>query len=619
MVRTSGVTDREHDVLGLLAGHLTNAEIAERLFVSVRTVESHVSSLIRKLEVTDRRGLARRAAELGLLGPRRRVDGRRRAVGSWAARRRRPRSLGLLAGHRMVTVSGPGGVGKTRLTSHTVERVAGDRPDGGWFVDLSQVSDPRAVVPAVAAAVGVVEHPGHSVEDALAAVLSQADGVLLLDNCEHLVETVERLVRRLLEACPRLTVVATSRARLGAAYEWVYELPGLRPEDAALLFSQRAEAAGGVVPQDSRVAALCARLEGMALAIELAAARYPALGLDGLAAALDDPLRLLGSGEGRDSGPCAPPSRGAWTCSTRTSERCSRPARCSPRGSRSPPPAAWPGPTTPRPTSRACSPRWPTSTCCGRSSAPRPPTASRRSCASTPPSCSATGRGVADGTRHWAQHELMSLAPVAHDDAWCEAFDRLAVEVRGALGRGARDDVGERFAEELLQRGRLEEAQHLFEELAAGDDDRSRPAAAACGRAAAARLVGDETMRLLDEARRGRRGPGSRGGRRGGTGLVGDLRRPGSRDHGQPSRGGRDRGAAGRGPAPGAGRSAAEATVLVAAAAWLPEGDPEAERRACSRPTVRPPRGSRSPRRPPSTASAPAASCAGSTPTRSRR
>ncbi len=68
MVRTSGVTDREHDVLGLLAGHLTNAEIAERLFVSVRTVESHVSSLIRKLEVTDRRGLARRAAELGLLG-----------------------------------------------------------------------------------------------------------------------------------------------------------------------------------------------------------------------------------------------------------------------------------------------------------------------------------------------------------------------------------------------------------------------------------------------------------------------------------------------------------------------------------------------------------------------
>ena len=172
MVRTSGVTDREHDVLGLLAGHLTNAEIAERLFVSVRTVESHVSSLIRKLEVTDRRGLARRAAELGLLGPRRRSRWPTPGGGFLGREAEMATLLDLLAGHRMVTVSGPGGVGKTRLTSHTVERVAGDRPDGGWFVDLSQVSDPRAVVPAVAAAVGVVEHPGHSVEDALAAVLS---------------------------------------------------------------------------------------------------------------------------------------------------------------------------------------------------------------------------------------------------------------------------------------------------------------------------------------------------------------------------------------------------------------------------------------------------------------
>jgi predicted ATPase/DNA-binding CsgD family transcriptional regulator len=297
MGRTSGVTDREHDVLNLVAGHLTNAEIAERLFVSTRTVESHVSSLIRKLEVTDRRGLVRRADELGLLGPRRR--GRwPTSFGGFLGRAGEVATLtDLLARHRMVTVSGPGGVGKTRLTTHTVSLVAGNRRDGAWFVDLSQVSDPQAVTSAIAASVGVAEHPGHSVEDALSTVLGPADGVLVLDNCEHLVASVEPRVRRLLDDCPDVTVVATSRVRLGAGYEWVYELPGLRRDDAVQLFRARAEAAGGVVPEEPRVAALCVRLEGMALAIELAAARYPTLGLDGLSAGLDDPLRLLGTDE----------------------------------------------------------------------------------------------------------------------------------------------------------------------------------------------------------------------------------------------------------------------------------------------------------------------------------
>ena len=195
----------------------------------------------------------------------------------------------------MVTVTGPGGVGKTRLATRAAEQVAEDRPDGGWFVDLSQVSDPRAVVPPWRRRSAWSSIPGSSVEDAFAAVLGRADGVLVLDNCEHLLAAVEHCVGRLAGACPRLTVVATSRARLGAAYEWVYELPGLDPTTPCSSSAQRAEAAGGVVPEDPRVAALCARLDGMALAIELAATRYPLLGLDGLVAALDDPLRLLGS------------------------------------------------------------------------------------------------------------------------------------------------------------------------------------------------------------------------------------------------------------------------------------------------------------------------------------
>ncbi len=159
------MTDREYDVLVLVAGHLPNAEIADRLVVSVRTVESHLSSLIRKLGVADRRSLARRADQLGLL----RGRGRWPVAGSgFVGREVESAALATaLAERRMVTVTGPGGVGKTRLTAHTAERVARERPDGGWFADLSQVADARAVVPAVASAVGVVEQPGGSIEEAL--------------------------------------------------------------------------------------------------------------------------------------------------------------------------------------------------------------------------------------------------------------------------------------------------------------------------------------------------------------------------------------------------------------------------------------------------------------------
>src|SRR5688572_24530848 len=181
------VTDRERDVLVLVAGHLTNLEIAERLTLSVRTVESHVSSVIRKLGVSDRRALARRAQELGLLSPRR-LHHWPSAASGFVGRGFETADLqDRLAEHRWVTVTGPGGVGKTRLTTHAVEQAARDRPDGAWFVDLSQVASPDAVIPAVAAVVGVVEPPGRSLDDTLVEVLGRCDGVLVVDNCEHLV------------------------------------------------------------------------------------------------------------------------------------------------------------------------------------------------------------------------------------------------------------------------------------------------------------------------------------------------------------------------------------------------------------------------------------------------
>ncbi|HWJ83290.1 MAG TPA: LuxR C-terminal-related transcriptional regulator [Nocardioides sp.] len=500
----TAVTDRERDVLALVAGHLTNAEIAGRLTLSVRTVESHVSSLIRKLEVRDRRGLARRAEELGLLQPRRPRPWPSPAD-PFVGRHAEVAALDLhMRDHRVVTVSGPGGVGKTRLTTHAVHQVAHQRPDGAWFVDLSQVATPDGAVPAIAAVVGAVEGPGHPLVDALTATLAGADGVLVLDNCEHLLPGVEAHVARLVESCPRLTVVATSRAPLRAPYEWVYELPGLTIDDAVHLFRTRAEAAGGVVPDDPRVRDLCARLEGVALAIELAAARYPLLGLDGLVTALADPLRLLGSGDGARQRSLRATIR--WSVDLLDHEARRMFVAL----------FAFAGPFT---LAAAHAVAWPDR---GLADAARvlatladqhllrvvpgdPTRYDFQEVVRQFAAVLAEDEGAAaDVTRRhaqWAADELGSLAGSPRDDAWCARFDELSTEVRAVLARPVEcGDLGERYAEELVQRGRLEEAQRRFEALAAGahGDERVHLLRQAAG-AAAARLVGDDVMRLLDE------------------------------------------------------------------------------------------------------------------------
>ena len=165
----SAVTGREREVLSLIEAHLTNSQIADQLCLSVRTVESHVSSLIRKLQVTDRRSLARRAQQAGIVRPR--DHGRWPAeVSSFIGREpEREALLAAVAEHRMVTVTGPGGVGKTRLARLVARELAATRSDGGWFVDLVRVTDPDMVIAAVAATVGVVEPPGGSLVDAVAA------------------------------------------------------------------------------------------------------------------------------------------------------------------------------------------------------------------------------------------------------------------------------------------------------------------------------------------------------------------------------------------------------------------------------------------------------------------
>jgi predicted ATPase/DNA-binding CsgD family transcriptional regulator len=300
------LTAREAEVLALIARHLTNAQIADSLFISQRTVESHVSAMLRKLQLPDRRSLARHAEAFprGLVG-----SGRRSLpvpvtpfVGRVAER---AALAGALADHRMVTATGPGGVGKTRLALSVATELAAERRDGAWFVDLVRVTDPGAVTAAVAETVGVPEQRTTSVELALVASLAGRDGLLVLDNCEHVVDGVRACVGRIVAGCPDVTVLATSRTRLLLPYERVYVVPGLSVVDdggdAVDLFTTRVAAAtGDAAPPDAgRVAALCRALDGIALAIELAAARFPALGLDGLESGLDQRLRVLSAGGGR--------------------------------------------------------------------------------------------------------------------------------------------------------------------------------------------------------------------------------------------------------------------------------------------------------------------------------
>ena len=129
--------------------------------------------------------------------------------------------------HRQVTAVGPGGVGKTRLALAVAAEAAGDFADGVWFVDLVPITDPGRVGAAVAAAVGVGEQPGRSIDDAVLAALAERQALLVLDNCEQVRDGVAPFLERLLAACPRVRVLATSRARLVVPFERVFPVPPL--------------------------------------------------------------------------------------------------------------------------------------------------------------------------------------------------------------------------------------------------------------------------------------------------------------------------------------------------------------------------------------------------------
>jgi predicted ATPase len=205
--------------------------------------------------------------------------------------------------HRLVTLTGVGGVGKTRLALEVAGRLVDEFPDGVWFFELAAVTDPAAVPDAVAAVLGITQQPGKSVSESVAAALEGRVRLLLFDNCEHLLDAAADLIEAILAASATTKIVATSREGLGIADERLWPVPSLDvgagvDSAAVALFFERAQHVsprftGGEDGQAGAVVEICRRLDGIPLAIELAASRMASMTASEVRDRLDQRFRLL--------------------------------------------------------------------------------------------------------------------------------------------------------------------------------------------------------------------------------------------------------------------------------------------------------------------------------------
>lgn len=313
----AAISPREAEVLGLLGEHLTNAEIGERLYISVRTVESHAASLRRKLGLASRQELIRYAAgqragssDSPESPPQSRLP---TPLTSFVGRvTERAELADALTQSRLVTVVGAGGVGKTRLAIAVAREFVARFDRDVFYVDLVPITDPAMVLPTFLSAVGLSQSSGRLLDSALQARVAEREALLVFDNVEHVLHEVTVLIERVLNSSSRLTALVTSRSRLTVSFERVYEIPGLSLADsehahigdAVQLFVERAAAAGYPPAEKDdliRIGTICEALGGSPLAIELAAARVATLGLDGLETGLGDLMGVLRGGPRVDS------------------------------------------------------------------------------------------------------------------------------------------------------------------------------------------------------------------------------------------------------------------------------------------------------------------------------
>ena len=219
----------------------------------------------------------------------------------------------LLSAYRVVTLTGPGGIGKTSLALQVARHVVGEFADGGWLIELAALSDPDLVPSAVAGVLGLRLGSDTISSEAVARAIAGKNLLLVLDNCEHVIAGAATLAEVLARSCPRATILATSREVLRIEGEYAYRVPSLDVpatervdaeeilgHSAPALFVARAQELGSDFSSDAKglltIAAICRHLDGIPLAIEFAAARAATLRVEPVAAALRDRFALLTSG-----------------------------------------------------------------------------------------------------------------------------------------------------------------------------------------------------------------------------------------------------------------------------------------------------------------------------------
>ena len=315
---------RELEVLRLLSDGLSNREIAKRLYLAIDTIKWYNKQIFIKLGVNNRTQAAKRAAELKLLeaeqiylaqGKERVVAGNLPAqISSYVGRKKEIGEIKeLLRKNRLVTLTGAGGSGKTRLALQVAEELQGSYPDGIWLVELANIHEASLVIPTIANALNVTSNTDAALGEVLKRNLSRKHLLLLIDNLEHLLDSAP-LISELLAAAPQISVLGTSRERLHVYGEQEYpvqplNLPdsnsswtseGLKKVEAIALFIKRAKAVNPNLTLDEEalqhLARICVRLDGLPLAIELCAPMVKVFPLSVIAERIENNLGSIPEG-----------------------------------------------------------------------------------------------------------------------------------------------------------------------------------------------------------------------------------------------------------------------------------------------------------------------------------